>query len=85
MDENLFYKGVDKTSIEPSRLSQSYPSKGTAIEAPDLDDQVVKSASTSDNPPYLFDSGASLLKLTETHNVAIFIFKKYFYYLTHSR
>ena len=70
VDENLFYKGVDKANIEPSRLSQILPSNGTAaFEAPGKLAHTISAASSSDTPPYLFDSGSSLLDLTENHNV----------------
>jgi hypothetical protein len=70
VDENLFYKGVDKSHIEPSRLAPALPSHGLPIEAPEAQQGVAStSASDSDPPPYLFESGASLLQLTEEHNV----------------
>lgn len=72
MDENLFYKGVNKTKIEQSRLSQSYSSTESVIEAPNFEEVGATTLSSSpDTPPYLFDSGASLLKLTENYNMTI--------------
>lgn len=70
MDENLFYKGVNKDEIEKSRKSQSIPSGSTSVAKPGEESgaNIVHSTS-SDNPPYLFDSGASLLRLTEDHGV----------------
>jgi len=69
----LFYKGVNKATIEPSRLSQTLPSDGTAaVEVPGRQStHTISAASSSDAPPYLFDSGSSLLQLTEDHNMTI--------------
>ena len=73
VDENLFYKGVDKTKVHGARLHQSHLasqpvdkelSSGEGI--PSRDD-----VETADklHPPYPFDSGKSLLALTRKHNV----------------
>lgn len=54
VDENLFYKGVDKHKVEPARLAQHH--EATAELNPG-------------QPPYTFHSGDSLLALTKKHNV----------------
>ena len=58
VDENLFYKGVDKHKVDPARLSQQHESHNT-------DD----ASNDSLHPPYPFHSGDSLLALTRKHNV----------------
>ena len=69
VDENLFYKGVDKHKVEPARLIQHSLSDiplirggedGGPDEVPDDPYQ----------PRYLFHSGDSLLALTKKHNVS---------------
>ncbi|KAI0044516.1 L-serine ammonia-lyase [Auriscalpium vulgare] len=67
VDENLFYKGVDKRVVHGARLHQH--TSGVPLlppvdgeDAPPLDD---------DLPPYPFKSGDSLLNLTRTHNMTI--------------
>ena len=56
VDENLFYKGVDKATVHGARLNQSHS------DPPD-------NPNTPENPPYPFFSGNSLLALTKRHNV----------------
>ena len=53
VDENLFYKGVDKHKVEPALLAQH--------------DHDARPDSTL--PRYVFHSGDSLLALTRKHNV----------------
>ena len=74
VDENLFYKGVDKTKVHGARLHQSHlPSEPvdkqtSSVEGiPSRDD--VETAIEKQQPPYPFDSGKSLLALTRKHNV----------------
>lgn len=70
VDENLFYKGIDKNLIEPARLSQH------SLNEPPLrgeDEKEGDRASTANKPPYSFHSGESLLALTRKHNVSRFI------------
>ena len=55
VDENLFYKGVDKHKVEPARLTQHHE------HATEMD---------PGQPPYSFHSGDSLLALTKKHNVS---------------
>lgn len=74
MDENLFYKGVDKTKVHGARLHQSHlasepvDEQMSSVEGiPSRDD--VETAIDKQHPPYPFDSGNSLLALTRMHNV----------------
>jgi hypothetical protein len=63
VDENLFYKGVDKSTVHGARLHQTHNAeKGDAIPAQ-------PKANDPGHPPYPFDSGNSLLALTKKHNV----------------
>jgi hypothetical protein len=59
VDENLYYKGINKNDVDPSRLSQQY----NGDPGPD-----VKKAG---EPPYLFKSGETLLAMTEKYNVRV--------------
>lgn len=63
VDENLFYKGVDKSAVHGARLHQTHNvEKGDATPAqPEANDP--------GHPPYPFESGNSLLALTKRHNV----------------
>ena len=62
VDENLFYKGVDKSVVHNARLHQSH----SLAEPP----QDGKSAPEDELPLYPFKSGDSLLALTRKHNVS---------------
>jgi L-serine deaminase len=65
VDENLFYKGVDKSTVHGARLHQTHNAeKGDAIPAQ-------PKANDPGHPPYPFDSGNSLLALTKKHNLTI--------------
>ncbi|KAF9048282.1 L-serine ammonia-lyase [Hymenopellis radicata] len=69
VDENLFYKGVDKTAVQAARLHQSH-----SLAEPSVDDPNPSSTSSKDatgHPPYAFESGNSLLALTKKHNMSI--------------
>ncbi|PCH44415.1 L-serine ammonia-lyase [Wolfiporia cocos MD-104 SS10] len=63
-DENLFYKGVDKSAVHGARLHQTHslsePPQEGAPQQMDLC-----------QPPYPFVSGESLLALTRNHNMTI--------------
>jgi len=65
VDENLFYKGVDKSAVHGARLNQTHS----------LSDPMTEVAPTSrdendpGHPPYPFESGDALLALTKKHNV----------------
>lgn len=67
MDENLFYKGIDKTLIEPARLSQHSLNEPTHRGE---DGKEGDQTSVPNHPPYKFHSGESLLALTRKHNVS---------------
>ena len=74
VDENLFYKGVDKTKVHGARLHQSLlasepvDEQMSSVEGiPSRDN--VETATETQYPPYPFDSGNSLLALTRKHNV----------------
>ncbi|KAJ3571143.1 hypothetical protein NP233_g3949 [Leucocoprinus birnbaumii] len=100
VDENLFYKGVDKKSVHGARLHQSHAAEtpllteaneaSTSTQDPghpgtqptttstnnstsaSKDDIKDKNPSTNDLlPPYPFDTGATLLALTQKHNLSI--------------
>jgi hypothetical protein len=59
VDENLFYKGVDKSKVHGARLQQhnSEPVKDQSYSC------------ETEEPPYPFDTGNTLLALTKKHNV----------------
>lgn len=74
VDENLFYKGVDKKSVHGARLHQSHSlsdPEAQSMSSPDPKHPTSKSPGAEDNvhPPYPFDSGDTLLALTKKHNV----------------
>ena len=58
VDENLFYKGVDKHKVDPARLAQHHQ------------EELSNASSDPTLPPYAFHSGDSLLALTRKHNVS---------------
>ncbi|THH32394.1 hypothetical protein EUX98_g1817 [Antrodiella citrinella] len=62
VDENLFYKGVDKRIVHGARLAQSHSQS---------DSESDSSTSSPAQPPYPFTSGDSLLALTRNHNLTI--------------
>ncbi|KAF8557804.1 L-serine ammonia-lyase [Imleria badia] len=65
VDENLFYKGVDKSVVHGARLHQTHSvEKGDAVPAQ-------SEANDPGHPPYPFESGNSLLALTRKHNLTI--------------
>ncbi|XP_006462099.1 hypothetical protein AGABI2DRAFT_143787 [Agaricus bisporus var. bisporus H97] len=79
VDENMFYKGVDKKAVHNARLQQVH-----SLEEPSLDRPLISEPPTHPNmpvshskeqeeerPPYPFDTGASLLALTQKHNMTI--------------
>ncbi|KAH7890730.1 serine dehydratase alpha chain-domain-containing protein, partial [Phlebopus sp. FC_14] len=63
VDENLFYKGVDKSVVHGARLHQSHNSAEGDPSPTEPDDP--------GHPPYPFESGNSLLALTRKHNLTI--------------
>ncbi|KAF8998605.1 L-serine ammonia-lyase [Cyathus striatus] len=73
VDENLFYKGVDKSTVHGARLHQSHSlSEPDNVVVSEVADAVnsVKHADP-EHPPYPFESGNSLLSLTKRHNMTI--------------
>ncbi|KAL6300038.1 L-serine ammonia-lyase [Sparassis latifolia] len=63
VDENLFYKGVDKSVVHGARLHQTHSSDVAPGEPP--------AEPEPGQPPYPFVSGDSLLALTQKHNMTI--------------
>ncbi|KAH9888904.1 L-serine ammonia-lyase [Cubamyces lactineus] len=63
VDENLFYKGVDKSVVHGARLHQTHSSESTPGAPSQAPDPI--------QPPYPFVSGDSLLALTKKHNMTI--------------
>ncbi|KAI0763766.1 L-serine ammonia-lyase [Trametes elegans] len=65
VDENLFYKGVDKSIVHGARLHQTHSLSEPATPGapPPAPDPI--------QPPYPFVSGDSLLALTRKHNMTI--------------
>ncbi|KAG8682881.1 hypothetical protein FRC09_016462, partial [Ceratobasidium sp. 395] len=76
VDENLFYKGVDKSKVDPARLSQTHGQDAPALSAPSEEtsnpEQLILGNFPSQvQPPYLFHDGASLLAMSRKHNKTI--------------
>ncbi|TFK71625.1 L-serine ammonia-lyase [Pluteus cervinus] len=69
VDENLFYKGVDKSTVHGARLHQLHPETHTNTKVIPGTARVESGA--EEHPPYPFDSGNSLLNLTKKHNMTI--------------
>ncbi|KAJ3995354.1 serine dehydratase alpha chain-domain-containing protein [Lentinula boryana] len=77
-DENLFYKGVDKSVVPPARLHQMHSLTEPSLSSPSSEPSGgpftphVESISNDEaSPPYPFESGNSLLALTQKHNMTI--------------
>lgn len=80
VDENMFYKGVDKRTVHEARLHQtssvSDPEDTTKTPASVtgnlLFSNPVSNGTQEDSghPPYPFSSGDTLLALTRKHNVS---------------
>ncbi|OSD03016.1 L-serine ammonia-lyase [Trametes coccinea BRFM310] len=64
VDENLFYKGVDKSVVHGARLHQTHSSEPAESGGPPQVRDPIQ-------PPYPFVSGDSLLALTKKHNMTI--------------
>ncbi|KAG6828735.1 hypothetical protein H0H92_006923 [Tricholoma furcatifolium] len=76
VDENMFYKSIDKRAVHESRLHQSHsladPSYGTPPISPNgTDDGTANGEQSDEHPPYPFSSGDTLLALTKKHNMTI--------------
>ncbi|OCH91026.1 L-serine ammonia-lyase [Obba rivulosa] len=63
-DENLFYKGVDKSAVHGARLHQTHSMSDPVEDGP-------RPPPDPCQPPYPFVSGDSLLALTKKHNMTI--------------
>lgn len=77
VDENLFYKGVDKRAVPAARLQQSHSLAEPHQDTPQRDDSAssgttaLNSNGTDEVQPFHpFTSGDSLLSLTRKHNVS---------------
>ncbi|KAF5383731.1 hypothetical protein D9615_003688 [Tricholomella constricta] len=81
VDENMFYKGIDKRTVHEARLhqSQSFSEPSDHAHSTDSSQSAPSSHGTSssgdtsaaNHPPYPFSSGDSLLALTRKHNMTI--------------
>lgn len=71
VDENLFYKGVDKRTVHEARLHQNHSISDPldASESEKTDSDRTSAAHSDPHPPYPFSSGDTLLALTKKHNV----------------
>jgi hypothetical protein len=67
VDENLYYKGVDKSAVHMARLHQTHSLTEPIYEQ----SKPAKQSAESDEslPPYPYTSGDTLLALTKKHNV----------------
>ncbi|KAF9221360.1 L-serine ammonia-lyase [Gyrodon lividus] len=65
VDENMFYKGVDKSVVHGARLHQTHN-----VEEGDATPARPRHGDPG-HPPYPFESGNSLLALTKKHNLTI--------------
>ncbi|KAH6885546.1 L-serine dehydratase [Coprinopsis sp. MPI-PUGE-AT-0042] len=70
VDENLFYKGVDKKRVHGARMQQSVVEVPAVTEAgaPVEQASTADPAANNEKPPYPFDTAATLLALTHKHN-----------------
>ena len=81
VDENLFYKGVDKSAVHGARLSQTSSLTEPLLGAPAQDGDTISGTQAGpsqsaashreERPPYVFKTGNDLLALTRNHNVNI--------------
>jgi len=72
VDENLFYKGVDKTKVHGARLHQLHSMTDPLDQGDSINpDEVADKPESEGQPPYPFDSGNTLLALTKKHNVRL--------------
>ncbi|KAJ6504812.1 L-serine ammonia-lyase [Mycena vitilis] len=82
VDENLFYKGVDKKAVHGARLNQVHDIPDLALTAvgdasPSSAEQPSSDSEAEPGPyaiPYPFSSGNSLLELTKRHNVRLSVY-----------
>ncbi|PFH44913.1 hypothetical protein AMATHDRAFT_72137 [Amanita thiersii Skay4041] len=75
VDENLFYKGIDKSMVHGARLHQTHSLAEPDLQLPHVEQSINKISADQyfpeDFPPYPFDSGKTLLTLTKMHNMTI--------------
>ncbi|TEB36475.1 L-serine ammonia-lyase [Coprinellus micaceus] len=73
VDENLFYKGVDKKAVHGARLHQSHHVSQIEETGPasGSNGDTTKDHLDSSHPPYPFDTANTLLALTRKHNMTI--------------
>ncbi|KIM44907.1 hypothetical protein M413DRAFT_442879 [Hebeloma cylindrosporum] len=74
VDENLFYKGVDKKKVHGARLHQTHhhPEDSPKLKSPTSNETAQRTGDEyKEHPPYPFVSGNSLLALTKKHNMTI--------------
>ncbi|QRW03096.1 hypothetical protein RhiLY_02095 [Ceratobasidium sp. AG-Ba] len=76
IDENLFYKGVYKSKVDPARLSQTHGQDTLSLAPPGEESSFQEQADDSrgefqSQPPYLFHDGASLLAMSRKYNKTI--------------
>ena len=73
VDENLFYKSVDKSAVHDARLFQTHGLSESLSDNVPSGSPAKKSSRETMAPevPYPFESGNTLLALTKKHNVRI--------------
>ncbi|KAF8623930.1 hypothetical protein AX17_007258 [Amanita inopinata Kibby_2008] len=79
VDENLFYKGFDKSTVHGARLHQSHSLAEPKLLVCSGEDTMERNDDShaslpelpEEHPPYPFDSGKTLLALTRKHNLTI--------------
>ncbi|KAF6752951.1 serine dehydratase alpha chain-domain-containing protein [Ephemerocybe angulata] len=73
VDENLFYKGVDKKKVHGARLHQTLAVSDSDGVTPSAEESGKSGEADPDpsHPPYPFSTGDSLLALTKKHNMTI--------------
>ncbi|EGO22117.1 hypothetical protein SERLADRAFT_472470 [Serpula lacrymans var. lacrymans S7.9] len=71
VDENLFYKGVDKSAVHGARLHQTHSLSESLPEGALSNKDNEEAYQDPGHPPYPFESGDSLLALTKKHNLTI--------------
>jgi hypothetical protein len=74
VDENMFYKSVDKRKVHGARLEKTHSVTvplDNQVSAPSIGDpgSFVSTNEDTNHPPYPFTSGDTLLALTKQHNV----------------
>ncbi|KAF8318724.1 L-serine ammonia-lyase [Clavulina sp. PMI_390] len=90
VDENLFYKGVDKKGVDIGRLSLTHGAELGALpppgsEAENTSSNTDEASQREVKPRYLFHNAASLLAMTKRHNLTIaqLVYENELHYMTH--